>query len=307
MSQPNKAPLYPSDKASEDTLPTPLYSSKEAYAKARTALLDELAMKYPTHFSNEGQPWALGIREALLAELEPLGHSALLITQALHHFTRSVPYLTNCALSGLSTPRVGLDGQLEGVVTRRELIYVLTQLSGLVRRKDRVQAAAYREWALREMVLGLLHDDVTPEGLVQSRVRKKVVTKAQQLAACSETPSTLKLQHKVTGTLHPAIYAAPYLNDALYQQFKERHPDHVTSRKTKAKRALLFPQDLPAKACKPVEPVEPVEPAMLKAVTMTISRKATDSATNATLQSPSGTNIQVVHKRKRSFSAPQAV
>lgn len=307
MSQPNKTPLYPSDKTSDDTLPQPLYASKDEYKLARSALLDYLAATYPTHFGTEGKPWAIGIREELLAALSELkAYPPLLVTQALHHFTRSVSYLTNCALSGLNTDRVRLDGNAEGVVSRRELIYALTQLSGLVSRKDKEQGVAYREWALREMVLGLLHDDITVEGLEQSRVRKKVVLKAIKLSQCAEITATLKLRHKRTGELHPAVYAAPYLNDGLYKQFKDRHPDHVTSRKSKAKRTLLFPQEVSTPATSTLKAVELNVKPLRTEKSLPLGSRQTKTSTptvgfNDGVRKVSKNTTTIINKRRRTF------
>ena len=205
--QQQRLPMYPTD---DNKGATALYATKAEYSAARNALLNTLRKLYPDHFSTSCRPWAVGLREAVINELCNTHYPVELITHTLNHFTTSVNYRTNCVLHGIGTPRLRLDGQTEGELTRQDLIYALNQLSGLIRRRDPVQAAAYREWALREMVLGLLRGDITDADLIHSRVKLKVIRKAQLLSVCPETPQRLKLRHRRTGELHPAIYAAPH-------------------------------------------------------------------------------------------------
>ena len=201
-------PEHPSAQAPD--APAPLYKSKKAFLAAQQMLLDYLEQTYPQHFGKQGQPWAIGLRDELIDALSHTDFEEPLIRQTLHYFSRSVRYLTNCILSGYGAPRYHLNGEKEGTIARRELIFALTQLSGLVQRKDPVQAEHYRVWAMREMVLGLLHEDLTADELDRAKVRKKVVKRAVGLAADPETlGDQLQLRNKRTGELHPSVYASP--------------------------------------------------------------------------------------------------
>lgn len=232
-------PLHPEHPSARlPGAPAPLYASLRAFRSARDSLLNELEARYPDHFGKQGQPWAIGLREALIDALGGT-YPIPLIRAALHHFSRSVRYLTNCALSGVGAKRLTLDGTHAGEVSRRELIFALTQLSGMVQRKDPEQAARYREWAMREMVLGLRHGDIDAEALAQAKVRKTVIRRATTMATDDAMLDTLKLRNKRSGVLHPAIYAMPYLPTNLQRAFQKRHPDHITTSKlrNKAKKA----------------------------------------------------------------------
>lgn len=226
-------PEHPSAQAPD--APAPLYKSKKAFLTAQQQLLDYLEETYPQHFGKQGQPWAIGMRDEIIIALSSTAFEESLIRHTLHYFSRSVRYLTNCILSGYGAPRYHLNGEQEGNITRRELIFALTQLSGLVQRKDPVQAENYRVWSMREMVLGLLHGDLTEEELERAKVRKKVVKRASELAAEPEQLDRLQLRNKRTGKLHPSVYASPYLPTNLHKAFQLRHPEHVTSGKLKNK------------------------------------------------------------------------
>lgn len=232
---PTTLPLHPEHpSALLPGAPAPLFPSLRAFRSARDALLRELETQYPDLFGKQGQPWAIGLREALI---EALGdrYPEALIRAALHHFSRSVTYLTNCALSGVGAKRLTLQGQFEGEVTRRELIFALTQLGGMVQRKDPEQAKRYREWAMREMVLGMRRGDIDAEALAQAKVRKTVIRRAVAMAADDAMLDALKLRNKRTGVLHPSIYAMPYLPVSLQRAFQKRHPDHITTSKLRNK------------------------------------------------------------------------
>jgi len=240
-------PLYPDHpRAQKQPEAAPLYNSKAAFQNARTKLLQTLETRYPDHFGKQGQPWAIGLREDLLAAMADSGFAEPLLRHTLHHFSRSVRYLTNCVLSGYGAPRLRLDGTPEGTVNRRELIFALTQLSGMVQRKDEDQCQQYRLWAMREMVLGFLHGDLDAEALEKAKVRKSLIKRAQKLAEDEAAVAELQLRNRRSGEPHPSVYAMPYLPLTLQKAFLKRHPDHITT--GKLKKAELKAAKRPAKA-----------------------------------------------------------
>lgn len=238
-----KTPFYPDHAyAAESPELTPVFSSKDEYVAAQAKLVDELTKSFPKHFGKESQPWAVGIREELIEHFTKKGYASELVAQTLHFEARSVNYRVNCMLAGVNADRIGFDGQPDGHVSRRDFIYNLTQLSGLVRRKDRKQSWSYKEWALREMVLGFVHGEYTREELINSNLKVKFVDLCLSFANDTKSIEALALKNKRTGELHPTVYGAPYLPDELFNSFKKRNNGHITAGKKKPKRIQLVSQ-----------------------------------------------------------------
>lgn len=238
-----KTPFYPDHAyTSESPELTPIFESKEAYVAAQTKLGEELTKNFPKHFGKDGQPWSVGIRDELIAHFTTKGHAPELIAQTLHFEARSVNYRVNCMLAGVNANRIGFDGSADGQLSRRDFIYNLTQLSGLVRRKDRKQAWSYKEWALRETVLGLVHGELTREDLINANLKVKFVDLCVEFANDPKAIDALALKNKRTGELHPSVYGAPYIPDELFNAFKKRNNGHVTAGKKKPKRIQLVSQ-----------------------------------------------------------------
>ncbi|MDK1290087.1 ProQ/FINO family protein [Pseudoalteromonas umbrosa] len=221
----------------------PLYADQAAYEGALFALKKDLLRHFPMHFGKNSQPWSVGIREQLIKHYQSKGYPPALVIQALHFEARSINYRVNCMLAGVNAARIGLDGQADGCLSRQEFIYNLMQLSGLVRRKDKKQSWAYKEWALRETVLGLVRNELTRESLIAANLKSKFVELCVRFANDPQAIEALALKNKRSGALHPAVYGAPYIPDELFNAFKRRHHGHITAGKKKPKRIQLVTEN----------------------------------------------------------------
>lgn len=235
-----KTPFYPDHVYSNESPDmVPLYESKEAYTAAQDQLNKELTEQFPLLFGRDSRPWAVGIREELIDIYTAKGYPQELVAQTLHFEARSVNYRVNCMLAGVNADRVGICGKPQGKLSRRDFIYNLMQLSGLVRRKDAKQSWSYHEWALRETVLGLIHGDFTREDLISAKLKVKFVDLCVKFSKDEQAIKALILRNKRTGELHPSVYGAPYIPDELFNAFKKRNDGHVTAGKKKPRRIQL--------------------------------------------------------------------
>lgn len=305
---PSVIPLYPEHPSAKRANATaPLYPSLREYRDARDALLAKLEARFPLHFSTQGQPWAIGIREPLIKAYRDEYPEAL-IGAVLYHFTHSVRYLTNCVLSGVGADRLTLTGKKAGTVSRREMVFALTQLSGQVSRREPEQARNYREWAMREMVLGLVRGDLTPQSLAKTKVRNTVIRRAVLLAEDEASLDELKLRNQRTGELHPSVYAMPYLPTNLQWAFHKRHPSHITARKLKTKaKAKAKPRQRREEAPKARQASSAKPSGVIRRESETIQRPVIEVRDTVPTVKPSAApkGPRVIVKRRRRLPLPK--